>query len=109
MKRSSRSKRHIGSGLDSIRVRSSVPIRSSSAVLACSWASALVRAVMSREMPKVPMIFPSKSRSGCLLQLKTRSEASGSASTSRMSNIGTPVWMISCSFSNAVSACVWVK
>ena len=57
----------------SISVLSSRPTRSSSAVRAFSSRSAILRAVMSRLMPKVPMIRPSKSRSGCLLALSVSS------------------------------------
>jgi hypothetical protein len=87
-----------------------LPTRSSSAVRAISSRSAILRAVMSRLIPKVPMIRPSKSRSGCLLVLRVSSSpVCGRRCGSSVSLTAWPVRMIICSIAIEAATCSGVK
>ena len=64
---------------------------------------------MSREIPKVPTIFPSRSRSGSFVVDTHRASPSARVSFSSTFTSGCPVRMISCSSRSAFAACSSVK
>jgi hypothetical protein len=64
---------------------------------------------MSREMPKVPMMRPSRSRSGILVVDTQVTRPSAQTSFSSLPTTGRPVRITSCSSWKAGSACSRVK
>ena len=70
-----------------------------------SDSSAARWAVMSREMPNVPITVPSAARSGSFEVLTQALRPSGNVSRSSKPMIGCPVAMIRCSSQNACAAC----
>ena len=67
--------------------------------------SALIWAVMFREIPNVPMISPWSPRSGAFVVDTQVSGRPAKVSRSTWPTIGSPVRMISCSSANAAAAC----
>jgi len=70
-----------------------------------SACSATIWAVTSREIPKLPTIWPSSSRSGNFVVETQASGRSRKVSRSTFPTIDSPVRMIRCSSSKAAAAC----